>query len=58
MAKDAGLKFAFGSNSGSGSVRSLDFCLQAVRQSKLTGKDMFVPAPRERKPIMRRKPVT
>ena len=58
MAKDAGLKFAFGSNSGSGPARSMDFCIEAAREMKLSKKDMFVPAAGQRKPIMRRKPIS
>ncbi len=55
MAKEAKLKFAFGSNSGSGPVRGLNFCLQTVKTLGLTKSDMFAPAPRARKAIMRRK---
>ncbi len=55
MAKDAKLKFAFGSNTGSGRVPGLDFCLEMVKALGLKKADMFVPAPRARKPIMRRK---
>ena len=55
LAKDAKLKFSFGSNSGSGPVRTLDFCIERVRTVGLTATDMFVPAPRGRKPIQRRR---
>jgi hypothetical protein len=55
MAKAAKLKFAFGSNTGSGPARPLDFCLDMVKALGLTKADMFVPAPRARKPVMRRK---
>lgn len=54
LAKEAKLKFSFGSNSGSGPVRTLDFCIERARTAGLTATDMFVPAPRGRKPIQRR----
>jgi histidinol phosphatase-like PHP family hydrolase len=55
LAKEAKLKFSFGSNSGSGPVRTLDFCVESAHLLGLTGSDMFVPAPRDRKPIKRRR---
>jgi len=55
MAKEAKLKFSFGSNSGSGPVRTLDFCIERARTLGLTAEDMFTPAPRGRKPIERRR---
>jgi len=55
MAKDAKLKFSFGSNSGAGPVRTVDFCIERARTLGLTASDMFVPAARERKPIERRR---
>ncbi len=55
LAKSAGLKFSFGSNTGSGPARAIDFCLETAKQLALKPSDMFVPAPRARKPIMRRK---
>ncbi|MCW5980839.1 MAG: hypothetical protein KIT09_22350 [Bryobacteraceae bacterium] len=58
MAKDAGLKFSFGSNSGAGPANAMDFCLDTARNLKLAKKDFFVPAPRARKPIMRRRAVS
>jgi histidinol phosphatase-like PHP family hydrolase len=54
-AKEEGLKFAFGSNSGTGRERSLEFCIETARALGLEKKDFFVPAPRGRKPIERRK---
>ena len=55
MAKDAKLKFSFGSNSGSGPVRAMDFCIGRARTLGLTARDMFVPAARGRKPVERRR---
>ncbi len=55
LAKEAKLKFSFGSNSGSGPVRAMDFCIERARALGLTARDMFVPAARGRKPIERRR---
>ena len=55
MAKAAGLKFSFGSNTGSGPERAIDFCVETAKQLELRPSDLFIPAPRARKPIMRRK---
>jgi hypothetical protein len=55
MAKDAKLKFSFGSNSGAGAVRTIDFCVETAKGLGLRREDMFVPAPRARKPILRRR---
>ena len=55
LAKDAKLKFSFGSNSGSGPVRGMDFCIEKAQALGLTKMDMFAPAPRGRKPIERRR---
>jgi histidinol phosphatase-like PHP family hydrolase len=55
LAKEAKLKFSFGSNSGSGPVRSMDFRVERARTLGLTASDMFIPAPRGRKPIQRRR---
>ncbi len=54
MAREARLKFSFGSNMGSKPVESVDFCIAAAKALRLTKDDMFVPAPRGRKPIQRR----
>jgi len=55
MAKDAHLKFSFGSNSGSGPARGIDFCIDRAKALGLTAADMFVPAQGNRKPFLRRK---
>jgi len=55
LAKAARLKFSFGSNSGSGPARAVDFCVETARSLGLRRKDIFIPAPRQRKPILRRK---
>jgi hypothetical protein len=55
MAKDEGVKFCFGSNSGGKTVIDLAFCSDMAKALGLTARDMFVPAPRGRKPIQTRK---
>ncbi|MBZ5581337.1 MAG: hypothetical protein LAQ30_03880 [Acidobacteriia bacterium] len=55
MAKEQGVKFSFGSNSQGRVINDLAFCVEAARTLGLTAKDMFTPAPRYRKPIVRRK---
>jgi histidinol phosphatase-like PHP family hydrolase len=55
MAKDAHLKFSFGSNSGSGPARSIDFCIERAKAIGLTAADIFTPAKGNRKPFARRR---
>jgi len=55
MAKEARLKFAFGSNTHADSAHGLEYCVETARAAGIGPKDMFVPAPRNRKPILRRK---
>jgi histidinol phosphatase-like PHP family hydrolase len=55
MAKEEGLKFSFGSNSGGKTVIDLGFCVDMAKTLDLTARDMFVTAPADRKPILRRK---
>ena len=58
MAKAAGLKFSFGSNSGSGPARAIDYCIEQAKKLQLRAADMFVPARGNRKPFARRKLVS
>jgi len=55
MAKDAHLRFSFGSNSGSGPARGIDFCIERAKAMGLTAADIFTPAKGNRKPFLRRK---
>ena len=55
MARAAHLKFSFGSNSGSGPARAIDFCIDRGRKLGLRQADMFVPATANRKPFARRR---
>jgi histidinol phosphatase-like PHP family hydrolase len=55
MAKEEGVTFSFGSNSGGRTITDAGYCVEMAKALGLTRKDMFVPAPRGRKPIQRRK---
>jgi histidinol phosphatase-like PHP family hydrolase len=56
MAKEAKIKFTFGSNSGAnGRMRAFDYSYEMARALNLKKEDMFVPAPKGRKPVQRRK---
>lgn len=50
IAKDEGVKFSFGSNSGGRTITDIGYSLDMAKQAGLTAKDMFVPAPKGRKP--------
>ncbi|MGD0499017.1 MAG: hypothetical protein ABSC23_11335 [Bryobacteraceae bacterium] len=54
IAKDQGVKFSFGSNSGGRTVTDIGYSVEMAKQLGLTAKDMFVPAPKGRKPIQLR----
>jgi len=54
LAKEAGVKFSFGSNLRGPEVGKIDYCLEMVKQLGLTGKDLFAPAPAGQKPIQKR----
>lgn len=55
MAKEAGVKFSFGSNAGGRAVPDLGWCVEQAKTLGLGPADMFQPAPRNRKPIRTRK---
>jgi histidinol phosphatase-like PHP family hydrolase len=55
MAKEAGVKFSIGSNSQARTVNQLTFAIDMAKALGLTAKDMFVPAPKGRKPIQVRR---
>ncbi|MBN1846302.1 MAG: DUF1080 domain-containing protein [Sedimentisphaerales bacterium] len=54
-AKQAGVKFAFGTNNGDRNLGELEYCLEAVRACGLEKKDFFLP-PTGRKKIAMRAP--
>jgi histidinol phosphatase-like PHP family hydrolase len=53
MAKKAGAKFTFGTDSRNDSAGKFEYCLQIAKQSGLTIKDMFVPKPDGKKAVQR-----
>jgi hypothetical protein len=55
MARDAGVKFTFGSNAHGLATGKLAYSLDAAKQLGLEAKHMFRPAPAGRKPIERRR---
>ncbi len=51
MAKDAGVKFAFGTNNMGRELEQLDYCIQMIEECGLTTNDMFEIKPDAEKPI-------
>ncbi len=51
MAKDAGIKFTFGTNNTEKELGTLDYCLQMIEECNLTPEDMFEIKPNAEKPI-------
>jgi hypothetical protein len=50
-ARKAGVKFTFGTNNGDRALGRLEYCLEMVKECRLTGKDIFVPKPDGEKPV-------
>jgi hypothetical protein len=55
LAKQAGAKFAFGTNNGGRELGHLEYSLDMAKQCGLTKDDMFVPKPYGKKPIQTKK---
>jgi hypothetical protein len=55
LAKQAGAKFAFGTNNGGRELGRLEYSLDVAEQCGLTKDDMFVPKPYGKKPIQTKK---
>ena len=51
LAKQAGVKFSFGTNNADRDVGNLDYCLAMVQECGLTPQDMFMPKPNGQKPV-------
>lgn len=51
MAKDAGARFSFGTNTSGSNVGKLDYSIAMAKKLKLTSADIFTPAPPGKKPI-------
>jgi histidinol phosphatase-like PHP family hydrolase len=54
MAKEAGVKFSFGSNIRGPNVGKLDYCVEMIKALGLKPADIFSPAPPGKKPIQTR----
>ncbi len=50
-AKEAGVKFSFGTNNVTNKLGKLDYCFEMITKLKLTYKDMFLPKPKGQKPV-------
>jgi hypothetical protein len=55
QAKQAGIKFTFGTNNGDRELGKLEYCLQMVRECGLTAEDMWSPKPDGQKPVQVKK---
>jgi histidinol phosphatase-like PHP family hydrolase len=55
LAKQAGIKFAFGTNNGDSELGRLEYALDVAEQCGLTIDDMFVPKPYGKKPVQIKK---
>jgi len=55
LAKQAGVKFAFGTNNGGRELGYLEYSLDMAEKCGLTRDDMFVPGPYGKKPIQTKK---
>lgn len=51
MAKEAGVKFSFGTNNTGNELGRLEYCLQMIEECKLTPNDMFEIKPDSLKPV-------
>jgi histidinol phosphatase-like PHP family hydrolase len=51
MAKEAGIKFSFGTNNTGRDLGQLEYCLQMIEECGLTPNDMFEIKPDSLKPV-------
>ena len=51
MAKEAGVKFSFGTNNVTKNLGELEYCFEMLEKCELTPTDMFEPKPNAEKPI-------
>jgi histidinol phosphatase-like PHP family hydrolase len=52
MAKNAGVKFTFGTNNTGKELGRLEYCLKMIEECCLTPDDIFMPKPHEQKPVL------
>ncbi len=53
-AKDAGVKFTFGTNNTTSDTGQLEYSLEMAKKLGLTYKDMFMPKPENMKPVLKK----
>jgi len=51
MAKEAGIKFALGTNNVTKDLGHLEYCLEMIQECGLTPNDIFEPKPDDEKPV-------
>ena len=51
MAKEAGIKFSFGTNNVTKNLGQLEYCLEMMEECELSPNDMFEPKPDAEKPV-------
>lgn len=52
MAKEAGIKFTFGTNNTGRELGKLEYCLEMIKECGLTPDDIFTPKAHELKPVL------
>ena len=52
MAKEAGIKFTFGTNNTGRELGRLEYCLEMIKECRLTPDDIFTPKAHELKPVL------
>lgn len=52
MAKEAGIKFTFGTNNTGRDLGRLEYCFQMIEECGLTADDIFMPKPHDQKPVL------
>jgi hypothetical protein len=55
QAKQAGIKFTFGTNNGDRNLGRLEYCLEMIKECGLTPQDLWMPKPDGQKPVRTRK---
>lgn len=51
-AREAGLRFSFGTNNAAADLGQLEYCLQMIDSCGLTPREMFLPPVHEKKPVL------
>jgi len=52
MAKEAGIKFSFGTNNTGSDLGRLEYCLKMIEECGLTAYDIFIPKQHHEKPVI------